>query len=211
MTLAPKGGGRSGIRELSDAELRMLDFALVVDHSGSMGAPSSRMQGNRLQEVQEDAVAVARIASEYDDDGITVIPFSTGVRVYDEVTESKVEQVFRENPPRGGTNLTDALEAVYQKARKSSKDMVAIVYTDGAPNDERRCADKMASIARSLGRPKIGFTIVQVGNDRGASEFLDYLDNELDRNATPDVVACLKAEQAEGLSFGQLCWLARNA
>jgi Mg-chelatase subunit ChlD len=209
MTLAPKGLGRSGIQELSEAELSKLDFALVIDHSGSMGASSLRISGSRYQEVQEDAVAIARIASQYDGDGITVIPFSTSVRVYDEVTESKVENVFRENVPRGSTNLSSALKEVYYKARTSEKDMVAIVYTDGMPDNQTACVDAMTAIARELGRPKIGFAIIQVGTDQGASKFLDHLDHSL-RNA-PDVVACLKAEQAEGLSFGQICWLARNA
>lgn len=211
MTLAPKGFGRSGIQELNDAELAKLDFALVIDHSGSMGESSLRVSGNRLQEVEEDAIAIARMASQYDDDGITVIPFSSAVRVYDEVTESKVAQVFKENQPRGGTNLSDALIEVYKKAKASPKDMVAIVYTDGMPNSQEACVNTMTTIARELGRPKIGFSIIQVGKDRGAASFLDYLDNQLEQRGTPDVVACLKAEEAEGLSFGQICWLARNA
>lgn len=211
MTLVPKGAGRVGVQELSDAELAKLDYTVVIDTSGSMGMGSHRMSGNRMAEVKEDAVAIARIASQYDDDGITVIPFSTNARVYDEVTEAKVDQVFMEHPPRGGTNLAAAFAATYEKAKGSRKDMVAIVYTDGSPNDEGLAVSTMESIARALGRPKIGFVIIQVGTDPDASRFLDYLDHQLEEKGAPDVVACLKAEQAEGLSFGQLCWLARNA
>ncbi len=210
--LAKNGSGKSGVQELSDAELSRLDYALVIDHSGSMGSLSSRLRGQTLMhEVREDAIAIARIAEKYDSDGITVIPFSTGVRVHDGVTSSIVEKVFDEHTPRGGTNLTDALREVHNKAKRASKDMVAIVYTDGQPDNQDTVISAIKAMANELGRPKIGLAIIQVGNDVGAARFLDFLDNHLESAHTPDVVACLKAEDAEGLSFSQICWLARNA
>lgn len=209
--LAPKGSGKPTVEELGDALLKQLDYALVIDHSGSMGSASVRIRGNLLKEVEEDAIAIARIAEQYDDDGITVIPFSNSVRVYDNVTASRVSQVFAEHQPRGGTNLTDALNEVFRKAHSSKKEMVAIVYTDGAPNDPQGVVSVIRNMAQQLGRPRIGLAIIQVGNDSGASQFLEHLDNQLADNRTPDVVACIKASDAEGLSFGQICWLARNA
>jgi hypothetical protein len=60
---------------------------------------------------------------------------------------------------------------------------------------------------RELGRPKIGFTFVQVGDDPVAAEFLDELDNSM----KVDVCATVRAAEATNLSFHQLAWLAQNA
>lgn len=196
-------------QSLSEDQLRAIDFIVLVDHSGSMGETSQRIDGTRLEEVREDCVAVARLAQNYDDDGITLIGFSSGVNVKDGVKADSVVNLFREFPPRGSTNLTDALDAAVKKARSSNKNCIVLVYTDGEPNDQRGVIKVISDAARSMGRPKIGFTFIQVGDDEGATEFLDTLNNHL--KGVPDVVACVKAAEAEQLSIEQLAWLAQNA
>ena len=195
------------MQELTESELKALDYIVVVDHSGSMGHPSARMPGkNRLEEVQEDCEAIAREAAKYDDDGITVIAFSNGVSTYDGVGAERVAGVFKEFPPRGSTNLTDALRAAVSKVAESSKEGVVLVYTDGQPNDEKSAMAVIDEAGRKLGRPKIGFTFIQVGTDPGATAFLDHLDNDM----KVDVTATFRAADAEGKSFSHLSWAARN-
>lgn len=191
----------------TEAELKALDLIVVIDHSGSMGDPSLRLAGkSKYEELKEDVIAVAREMGKYDADGLTVIAFSSGVHVVDGVTADRVGQVFTENSPRGTTNLTDALKAVKEKAKASSKDVVAVIYTDGSPNDPSGAMHEVASIGTELGRPKVGLVFVQVGADPGAAEFLSKLDNEM----KVDVCATVSAAQAESLSVAQLVWLARN-
>lgn len=193
--------------EVSPEELKNIDAILVIDHSGSMGEPSTRFSGKtKYQELQEDAQAVAREMEKYDTDGITVIAFSSGVNTYDGVTAAKVSQVFNEQPPRGSTNLTDALRSAVDKAKSSNKDCAVLVYTDGSPNDAQTAIDVIGIAGRTLGRPKIGFTFIQVGNDQGAASFLDKLDNGM----PVDVVATVRSKDAETLSVPQLIWMARN-
>lgn len=195
------------MQELTEGELKKLDYIVVVDHSGSMGAPSNRYPSkNRLEEVEEDCIAIAREANKYDDDGITVIAFSNGVQTYDGVGPERVAGVFKEFPPRGGTNLTDALRAAVSKATESDKEAVVFVYTDGQPNDEASAMKVIDEAGRKLGRPKIGFSFIQVGTDPGATAFLDHLDN----NMKVDVTATFRAADAEGKSFSHLAWAARN-
>lgn len=196
------------VQALTQDELKKLDFIVVIDHSGSTGEPSLRFTGkNRLHEMEEACLCVAREAQKYDDDGITVIPFSSKAAVFDGVTADKVRDVFKEFEPRGGTNLALALNEVVNKARASTKDVVAIVYTDGEASDPNEVTATINAAGKEFGRPKIGFTIVQVGQDGNAAKFLDHLDNNLD----VDVVATVRAADADDLGIAELAWMARNA
>lgn len=195
------------VESLADGELAMIDAIIVVDHSGSMGWDSKRFAGKtRLQEVQDDVQSIARIAEQHDKDGLTVISFSSAAEVHDEVGSLKVASVFKLFPPSGSTNLTAALKLAVDKATSTKKNTVVIVYTDGSPDDQRSAMKVIDEAGKTLGRPKIGFTFVQVSDDPGAAKFLDTLDSDM----KVDVVATVRAEEASKLSYAQLAWLAQN-
>ena len=78
---------KTNIAPAEESVLKALDWIVVIDHSGSTSNPSSRMSGKTLyDEMQESAQLAANIAGKYDDDGITVIHFSSAVKVNDGVT-----------------------------------------------------------------------------------------------------------------------------
>lgn len=196
------------IQTLSDDQLRGIDFIGLIDHSGSMTDPSLRRSGiSRFEELQEDAVALAREAEKFDADGLTVIAFSSAVRVFDGVTAEKVKQVFTESVPRGSTNLLDALVSAFDKARATEKQSVVLVWTDGVPDNEQGVYDIINKVGAELGRPRLGIVFIQVGEEARATAFLDKLNN----NLKVDVVAVVHAKQAEGLTLGQLAYLAQTA
>jgi len=196
------------IGALTDDELKTLDVIILVDHSGSMGTGSRRVPGaNRLGEVQQDVFNMAQVAEKFDSDGLTVIAFSSGAQVFDKVGSLKVASVFKAFPPQATTNLTAALEAAVAKAESSTKDTVVLVYTDGSPDSRTSAKQVIDRAGRDLGRPKIGFTFIQVGDDPHAAAFLDDLDTQM----TVDLCATVRAEDATSLSFHQLAWLAQNA
>lgn len=197
---------KTAIEPASDELLKALDLIIVVDRSGSMETDSNRLKGkSRYQEVEEMAEQAASVMSRYDDDGITAIFFNNGVKVKDGVQAETVKEMFAELQPGGGTALDLALEEVHKKAKSSSKEVVALVFTDGAPNDENAVVNVINRMG-ALGRPKIGLAFVQVGNDAHAGKFLDKLDNDL----KVDVVATFTEEQAEELSIKQLITAART-
>ncbi|MEY2975984.1 MAG: hypothetical protein RLZZ435_121 [Cyanobacteriota bacterium] len=118
------------------------DYTLILDKSGSM----SLKEGNqtRWQVAQESTLAVARKCEQLDPDGITVYTFSTRFKRYENVTASKVEQIFLENDPMGTTNLAavlrDATQNFFERkgAGQMTKDGETIlVITDGEPDDRR--------------------------------------------------------------------------
>lgn len=193
---------------MAEDDLKKLDWIVVIDHSGSTGEPSLRLKGRtRFDEMHESCLAVARQAERYDDDGITVITFSGRTKVFDGVTGDKVKNVFAEIHPGGGTNLGAAIREVMAKKRASTKDVIAIIYTDGEADSETDVIAALNDAGKEFGRPKIAFVIVQIGEDAGAKKFLDRLDNGL----AVDVLATVRAEDADELSVPELAWLGRNA
>lgn len=187
--------------------LKKLDFIIIVDHSGSMAEPSTQLKGHtRYEEVREEVVLAARIAEKYDDDGLTLIHFSSHAVVTDGVKADDVKAAFAKFAPSGSTNLSGALLEAEKKARSSSKEVVVFVYTDGEANDPDECVRAINAAGKEFGRPRIGFVFVQVGNDSGAKAFLDKLDNDL----KVDVCATFSEQEAEDLSIEQLVTAART-
>ena len=86
------------------------DYTLIIDKSGSMSIPDQRGGRTRWEEAQESTLAVARKCEQFDPDGITVYVFSSRFKRYDNVTASKVAQIFLENEPMGRTDLAGVLE-----------------------------------------------------------------------------------------------------
>lgn len=196
------------IQTLSDDQLKACDFILLVDHSSSMGEGSLRRNGmTRWEELAEDTIGIARDAQKFDDDGLTVIAFSSAVRVFDGVTADKVKQTFTEVSPRGSTNLADALSAAVAKAEASTKNVIILCFTDGVPDSDRDVYNVVNSAGAKLGRPRIGITFVQVGDEPRATVFLQNLNT----NLKVDIVAVASAKDAEGLTLGQLAWMAQNS
>ena len=198
---------RVNIQPATDEVLKTLDLILVIDHSGSMETPSKRLKGKtRYDECAESAVQAADVMSRYDDDGITLIHFSSATKVTDGVNGDAARELFKEIRPGGGTNLHLAIDEVGKKARSSAKQIVALVYTDGEANDAQAVLDSMNALGKEFGRPKIGFCLIQVGDDKGANDFLDMIDN----NLKVDISAHFTEEEAEGLTIQQLIQAART-
>lgn len=193
--------------------LATLDFHIGVDTSGSTSKPSHRLKGKtRLQEMQEEAGRIIRAAAEYDNDGLTLTVFSTGARTIDNVTPERIESTFAEFESAGGTNLGDCIRAFTAKAVASSKNLVGFIFTDGEASNPSDVLQAIREAARATkGRPKFGFVIVQTGNDPAASDYLRSLDNDLQKYNIPDMIAVVTEDESEGLSFGNLVWLAQNA
>lgn len=195
------------IGALTDQQLGELDLILLIDNSGSMGNRSSRVAGSRLEEVQEHVLRTAEAAEKFDSDGITLIEFGSVAQLFDNVGALKVAGVFKQFNRSGSTNLTHGLELAVAKATSSPKNAVVVCWTDGSPDSERTAKAVIDKAGKTLGRPKIGFTFVQVGNEPSAANFLDALDNSMD----VDVCATVRADEAAELTIHQLAWLAQNA
>jgi len=174
------------------------DFVVVLDASGSMGYGSTRFAGkSRWQEAQESIFGIASALNQFDSDGIDVIVFGGDVKVFEGVTPDKVEEVFKSRSPRGGTPLAEALAALDDLAADGKK-TIAIVFTDGVPDDKAAAIAQIERIADKQEADE-NFTIlfVQIGDDQDAAKFLTKLDDDL--NCKFDIVDAITAVEADKL------------
>ncbi|HEY9672531.1 MAG TPA: VWA domain-containing protein [Waterburya sp.] len=163
------------------------DYTLIIDKSGSMSTPDQLGGRSRWEAAQESTLALARKCEQFDPDGITVYLFSSRFRRYDNVTSSKVEQIFQENEPVGTTNLAtvlkDATNQYFQrKAAGQTKPggETIIVVTDGEPDDRKAVMVAIVEASQQMERDEeLGIAMIQVGNDPTATQFLKALDDQL--------------------------------
>lgn len=172
------------------------DFVIGLDASGSMASPSTRYLGKtRWQEAQETIFGLASVLGQYDTDGIDLVVFGGAVEVYEGVTADKVSSIFAARSPRGSTPLAEAIDKI-DALNSDGKKAVAIIFTDGEPDDRQAAENAIVRAANKLERDE-DFTIlfVQIGNDAAASRFLAHLDDNL--TAKFDIVDTIQAAEAD--------------
>lgn len=165
------------------------DYTLILDKSGSMSISDQPDGMTRWQAAQESTLALARKCEQLDPDGITVYTFSTRFKRYDNVTTSKVEQIFLENDPMGTTNLAAVLQDataqfLKRKAAGELGDKVGetiLVITDGEPDSQRDVIQVILDVSQKLDRDEeLAISFIQVGQDASATKFLKALDDQLE-------------------------------
>ncbi|MBE9009677.1 VWA domain-containing protein [Pseudanabaenaceae cyanobacterium LEGE 13415] len=166
--------------------LKNRDYTLILDKSGSMSVVDQAGGRSRWEALQESTLALARKCEQFDPEGITVYLFSSRFKRYDDVTSSKVEQIFMENDPIGSTNLSavlwDATQNYFQRktAGKTKSGETILVVTDGAPDDRRAVIESIIRSTEQMERDEeLAITFLQIGNDPGAKQFLTALDDQL--------------------------------
>ncbi len=182
--------------QLTAETITEYDFVIGLDASGSMGAPSKRYPGkSRWEEAQETIYGLANALNKYDEDGIDVVVFGGNVQTFRSVTPDKVAEVFKARSPRGDTPLAEAIDAI-AALNDDGKKAVAIIFTDGEPNDKQAAVNAITTIADKQEKDE-DFTIqfVQIGDDAGAAAFLAHLDDNL--TAKFDIVDTIKAVDAD--------------
>ncbi|KAG9086575.1 hypothetical protein FRC07_013052 [Ceratobasidium sp. 392] len=172
--------------------LKEYDTVFLIDDSGSMAGSLWREAGRALE-------AVARVAAQYDDDGIDIHFLNCRESVLSVTSEQQVRDLFTRIQPRGqtptGARLDSLLrpylamiEQAYQDTASTDPEVTGIkpvnfiVITDGAPTDEPE--DVIVAAARRLDRgdfplSQLGVQFVQIGNDPEAKAALEELDDDL--------------------------------
>ncbi|AIE76233.1 hypothetical protein D082_50710 (plasmid) [Synechocystis sp. PCC 6714] len=177
-----------------------------------MSAIEPKSQKTRWELVQESTLALARKCDQLDSDGITLYTFSGKFRRYDNVNASKVEQIFQENEPVGGTNLTTVLQDAinnFLQRKKLSKAKVGetiVVITDGEPNDRRSVFEIIIQASKSIDTDEeLAISFIQIGDDPGATKFLQALDDQLmEVGAKFDIVDTVTFDDMEDLTLTEI-------
>lgn len=193
------------------------DYTLIIDKSGSM-ATTDQKGGKSRWVASQESIALASKCEQFDSDGITVYLFSGRFKRYDNVTASKVTQIFRENDPSGSTDLAGVLKSATdsyfeRKAARQTKPNgeTILVITDGA--DDRKAVMKVIiEASRRIDRDEeLAISFIQVGSDQQATKFLKVLDDELQRaGAKFDICDTITIDDMEDLSLSEVLLNAIN-
>jgi von Willebrand factor type A domain. len=188
------------------------DYTLILDKSGSMSIRDQAGGKSRWQSAEESTIALANKCEEFDPDGITVYTFSSKFRRYDNVTSAKVEQIFRENEPVGGTNLTavlqDAINNYLQRRNqgRTKSGETILVVTDGEPDDRKSVFEVIIQATKQLqSDEELAISFIQVGNDPQAKQFLKALDEQLmSVGAKFDIVDTVTISDMEDMTLSEV-------
>lgn len=189
------------------------DYTLIIDKSGSMSTPDQTGGRTRWQTAQESTLAVARKCEQFDPDGITLYLFSGRFKRLDNVTSSKVAQIFQENDPSGTTDLAgvlkDATDNYFQRkaaGQTKANGETILVVTDGEPDDRKAVMRVIIEASRHLDRDEeLAISFIQVGTDQTAAKFLKALDDDLQTaGAKFDIVDTVTLDDMEGMTLTEV-------
>lgn len=195
------------------------DYTLIIDKSGSMATPDQKGSKSRWSTAQESTFALASKCEQFDPDGITVYVFSGRFKRYENVTATKVTQIFQENDPSGTTDLAGVLKHATDDyfQRKSSGQTKSngetiLVITDGEPDDRKAVMKVIIEASRKIDRDEeLAISFIQVGTDAQATRFLKVLDDELQgAGAKFDICDTITMEDMEDMSLSEVLLNAIN-
>ncbi|OYD90092.1 hypothetical protein CDG76_32615 [Nostoc sp. 'Peltigera membranacea cyanobiont' 210A] len=195
------------------------DYTLIIDKSGSMATQDQKGGRTRWLAAQESTLALASKCEQFDPDGITIYVFSGKFKRYENVTSSKVSQIFRENDPSGTTDLASVLkhatdDYLQRKAAGQTKPNgeTILVVTDGEPDDRKAVMRVIIEASRRIERDEeLAISFIQVGTDQQATRFLKVLDDELQSaGAKFDICDTITMEDMEDLSLSEVLLNAIN-
>ncbi|MCV3214896.1 VWA domain-containing protein [Plectonema radiosum NIES-515] len=195
------------------------DYTLIIDKSGSMATPDQKGSKTRWVTAQESTFALASKCEQFDPDGITLYVFSGRFKRYENVTASKVTQIFQENDPSGTTDLAGvlkhALDSYFQRKSSGQTKLngeTILVITDGEPDDRKAVMKVIIEASRQMDRDEeLAISFIQVGKDAQATRFLKVLDDELQSaGAKFDICDTITMEDMEDLSLSEVLLNAIN-
>ncbi|WYL93091.1 MAG: VWA domain-containing protein [Gloeotrichia echinulata IR180] len=195
------------------------DYTLIIDKSGSMATPDQKGGRSRWLAAQESTLALASKCEQFDPDGITVYVFSGKFKRYENVTTSKVGQIFRENDPSGTTDLAGVLKHAtddYFQRKDSGQTKpngeTILIVTDGEPDDRKAVMKVIIEASRRMDRDEeLALSFIQVGTDPQATRFLKVLDDELQgAGAKFDICDTITMDDMEDLSLSEVLLNAIN-
>ena len=189
------------------------DYTLIIDKSASMSINDQPQGKTRWEAAQESALALAKECEQNDPDGITVYLFSGPFRRYDNVTSDKVSKIYQENQPMGKSDLAsvllDATENYFNRKAKGeakANGETFVVITDGEPDDCRAVIKVIIDASQKIDRDEeMGISLIQVGKDRKATEFLKALDDRLEAaGAKFDIVDTVTIDDMQDMTLSEV-------
>ncbi|TFK61107.1 hypothetical protein BDN72DRAFT_849953 [Pluteus cervinus] len=184
-SFASKGQERQKVEPILKL-LKMYDTVIIVDDSLSMSGARWKQAGKALAKL-------AKLAAEYDEDGLDIFFLNSNESEQGIKDPQEVAALFKRVSPRDltpiGKRLRGFLEEYITQYRHNSgiKRVNYIVITDGEANDQEKenkvervivnAAQKLDDLNAPISQ--VGIQFVQIGTDESARRFLEMLDDTL--------------------------------
>lgn len=197
------------------AALSSREIFILVDRSGSMSASDDnpllssdkRQSGSwtRWDSARVAAESIMELALSMDKDGEVELVFwsggfGTSLKKKTVSSVDSIGKMFKKYSPGGSTPLAQVLEKTYKKRLKGllqkNEPFTVIILTDGSPDDQDRVKRFFKKIVEDHhldqpGRETLAaFSFIRMGDDYGAIQFLEDLDDNLmaEMNIKADIV-----------------------
>jgi Mg-chelatase subunit ChlD len=146
--------------------LQGMDFVVIADASGSTDKTDCKGGRSRYKFQQESLVQFARDLEKIDSDGVDLVLMNRSeVETFAGSTADKLETLFNQRGPRGGTPTAEALTAAFA-LKKPGRRLFVLVSTDGVPDDKAAVEAVITKQANSQAADdECTVLFVQVGND----------------------------------------------
>lgn len=177
------------------------DYSIIVDASGSMAGSLWRQAGEALQLLAPEAVKC-------DPDGITLYFFSDSFKKYDNVkSANRCKELFddKSNQIFSTTDLAKVVEDAIEPDNAGRPETL-LVITDGVPNNQDAVEQIIIKATKKMKKnEELSITIVQIGNDRAASSWLQHLDDGLTKKGAKfDIVDVVPFSKINSMSFAKI-------
>ncbi len=145
---------------------------------------------SRINFAESKTIELAEEAEKFDEDGIDIIPFASGlprnISEFQNTTSNKVRSVFK-HPPIGGTTDTHlAIDEAFRqhckvRAQNKTAKTVLFIVTDGVPNNNSKVEQSISTVANNITQEsEFLIRILTVGDLNSSTErWLYKLDEEL--------------------------------
>lgn len=157
-----------------------VQIIVAVDCSGSMGGHCG-IPGDyrtRSQYVSDYLGLFIRQILDIDTDGIEMIFFGNYLEEYKVTSENYPDILHKCLENMGGTNTAAVIRRMFELKSPQATKTIGIIITDGSPNSEADCFAQVDWISRSVkNTTEFNINFLRIGEDRGAIQFLQALDN----------------------------------
>jgi hypothetical protein len=196
-------------------KLALYDVVFLLDDSGSM-----RFGDGLIDELKFILGNVAFATGLFDQDGFSVRFMNSATKADNIRTEKEamdlVDSVRFEDVTPLATSLRNKILEPFVYAHDKTglkKPILVIIITDGRPTDNsnQEFQGHIQRVSNHFqGRGVVSFQIAQVGNDKGAQEFLALLDTDKSIGGLIDCTSNFEMEsrewQAKGLNLTKHLW-----
>jgi len=176
------------------------NYIIIVD-KGAMGK-------ERWKEAKEALFHIAPFVCKADPDGITLYFFSNNYEKYRNITNAKkVEKICKREGPGGASLMAKPLKAAFDEHfSKPGKQTTILVITDGKPNDKEDVEKEIKKAAGMVqSEEELSLTFIQIGDDEEATEYLQYLDDDI--ACATDIVDTISCAKMKETGFAKLIYL----